>query len=100
MSPEFICCWSLSYPRPSWYHCLVRKSSVQKIELLLIRGVARTSPMLGYSKGILRLYEILRKVQKHLGGLGHALSAYAVSVRDSNSVDIHSDTVSFDFKTV
>ena len=28
----------------------------------------------------LRLYEILRKVQKHLGGLGHALSAYAVSL--------------------
>ena len=44
------------------------------------RGVARSSPMLGHSMGILRLYEILRKVQKHLGGLGHALSAYAVSV--------------------
>ena len=64
------------------------------------RGIARTSPMLGHSKGILCLYEILRKVQKHLGGLEHALSAYAVSIRDLNSVDIHSDTVSFNFKTV
>ena len=36
--------------------------------------------MLGHSMGILRLYEILREVQKHLGGLGHGLSAYAVSV--------------------
>ena len=26
--------------------------------------------MLGHSMGILRVYEILRKVQKHLGGLG------------------------------
>ena len=43
-------------------------------------GVARTSLMLGHSMGILRLYEILRKVQKHLGGLGHVLSAYAVSL--------------------
>ena len=43
-------------------------------------GVARTSPMLGHSMDILRLYEILRKVQKHLGGLGHALSAYVVSL--------------------
>ena len=56
--------------------------------------------MLGHSMGILRLYEILRKVQKHLGGLRHALSAYAMSLWDSNSVDIHSDTASFDFKTV
>ena len=56
--------------------------------------------MLGHSKGILCLYEILHKVQKPLRGLGHALSAYAVSVRDLNSVDIHSDTASFDFKTV
>ena len=32
---------------------------------------------IGHSMGILRLYEILRKVQRHLG---HALSAYAVSV--------------------
>ena len=46
----------------------------------LTSGVARTSPMLGHSMGILRLYEILRKVQKHLGGLEHALSAYAVSL--------------------
>ena len=38
-------------------------------------GVARTSPMLGHSMGTLRLFEILRKVQKHLGGLGHAFSA-------------------------
>ena len=43
-------------------------------------GVARTSPMLGHSMGILRLYEILCKVQKYLGGLGHALSAYVVSI--------------------
>ena len=28
-------------------------------------GVARTSAMLGHSMGILRLHEILRKVQKH-----------------------------------
>ena len=28
-------------------------------------GVARTSPMLGHSMGTLRLYEILREVQKH-----------------------------------
>ena len=49
-------------------------------------GVARTSPMLGHSVGTLRVYEILRKVQKHLGGgPGHALSAYGerTSVRDS-----------------
>ena len=56
--------------------------------------------MLEHSMGVLRLYEILRKVQKHLGGLEHALSAYAVSLRDSNSADRHSDTASFDFKTV
>ena len=46
----------------------------------LSRGVARTSPMLGHSMAILRLYEILRKMQKHLGDLGHVLSAYAVRV--------------------
>ena len=27
--------------------------------------------MLGHSMGTLRLYKLLRKVQKHLGGLGH-----------------------------
>ena len=37
--------------------------------------------MLGHSMGILHLYEILRKVQKHLGGLGHALSAYGELMR-------------------
>ena len=51
--------------------------------------------------GTLRLYKLLRKVQKHLGGLGHALSAYGELMRlDRNSVDIRSDTASFDFKTV
>ena len=29
--------------------------------------------MLWHSMGTLRLYEILREVQKHLGGLGHPL---------------------------
>ena len=48
--------------------------------ICLCSGVARTSPMLGHSMGILRLYEILCKVQKHLGGLGHALSSYVVSL--------------------
>ena len=33
-------------------------------------GVARTSRMLGHSMGTLRLYELLREVQKHLRGLG------------------------------
>ena len=28
--------------------------------------------MLGHSVGTLRLYELLHKVEKHLGGLGHA----------------------------
>ena len=37
--------------------------------------------LLRHSMGILRLYEILRKVQKHLGGLGHALSAYGELMR-------------------
>ena len=37
--------------------------------------------MLGHSMGILCLYEILRKVQKHLGGSGHALSAYDERMR-------------------
>ena len=50
------------------------------IGMVCSSGVARTSLMLGHSMGILHLYEILRKVQKHLGGLGHALSAYAVSL--------------------
>ena len=43
---------------PIWQRC--SKSS----------GVARTSPMLGHSMGTLRLFEILRKVQKHLEGSG------------------------------
>ena len=37
--------------------------------------------MLGHSMGTLRLYKLLRKVQKHLGGLGHALSAYGELMR-------------------
>ena len=52
--------------------------------------------MLGHNMGILRSYEILRKVQKHLGGLGHALSVYETQIL----CDIHSDTASFDFKIV
>ena len=39
-----------------------------------------TSPMLVHSMGVLRLYKILSKVQKHLGGVGHAQSAYALSL--------------------
>ena len=37
--------------------------------------------MLGHSMGTLRLYKLLRKVQKHLGDLGHALSAYGELMR-------------------
>ena len=37
--------------------------------------------MLGHSMGTLCLYEILCKVQKRLGGLGHALSAYGKRTR-------------------
>ena len=33
-------------------------------------GVARTSPLLGHIMGTLRLYELLRKVQKLMEGLG------------------------------
>ena len=48
--------------------------------ICLCSDVARTSLVLGHSMGILCLYEILRKAQKHLGGLGHALSSYVVSL--------------------
>ena len=33
-------------------------------------GVAGTSPMLGHSRGTLRLYKLPREVQKLSGGLG------------------------------
>ena len=38
---------------------------VARMRLLFGSGVAKILPMLGHSMGILRLYEILRKVQKH-----------------------------------
>ena len=37
-----------------------------------LSGVARTSRMLGHSMGTQRLYELVREVQKYLGGLGEA----------------------------
>ena len=43
------------------------------MRLAKVSGVARTLLMLGHSMGTLCLYKILRKVQKHLGGSGHAL---------------------------
>ena len=55
--------------------------------------------MLGHSMGILCLYEILRKVRKHLGSLRHALSAYVVNLWDSDSVDIHSDRLAPDLRS-
>ena len=48
-------------------HCDSQLCAVQQI-VLSNSGVARTSPMLGHSMGTLRLYEILREVQKYLGG--------------------------------
>ena len=48
-------------------HCDSQLYAVQQI-VLSNSGVARTSPMLGHSMGTLRLYEILREVQKYLGG--------------------------------
>ena len=36
-------------------------------------GVARTSPLLGHSMSTLRLYELLRKVQKLIGESGGVL---------------------------
>ena len=57
--------------------------------------------MLGHSMGILRLYKILRKVQKRLGGLEHALSAYGELMRLVIVwIYIAIYTASFDFKTV
>ena len=46
-------------------------------------GVARTPSMLGHSMGTLHLYELLCKVQKHLGGWGmlsHIVSAWGFTV--------------------
>ena len=50
-------------------HCDSQVYAVQQI-VLSNSGVARTSLMLGHSMGTLRLYEILREVQKYLGGGG------------------------------
>ena len=52
----------------------VSKDKKQKKALVMrpiLSGVARTSRMLGHSKGMLHLYKLLRRVQKHLGSLGH-----------------------------
>ena len=59
---------------------IVNLCKVLTIQMIRNSGVARTSLMLGHSMGILHMYEIWRNVQKHLGGLGRALSAYVVNL--------------------
>ena len=56
----------------------------------ILSGVAKTSRMLGHSKGMLRLHELLCKVQKHLGTLGHTppenLQNFIASQVDSEAI--------------
>ena len=49
-------------------------------------GIARTPSMLGHSMGTLRLYELLRKVQKHLGAWGMLSQNFTASQIGSEAI--------------